>query len=453
MYYFAYINADNICTNVYAMPSDLSSVPGYILITEEQYNSQELIGKRWNSELLTWEDVVIYYYAVINADGVCLSVIETETEVINEYHIAIDSNDQSYVGKWYDGTEWHDEVPFHILAAHSTDEINVGTSDVSLSTKLATIEASISGSSGGSGTAGADGEDGGYYTPSVDSNGNLTWTASKTDMPSVTGTNIKGADAPTIVIGTVTTGEAGSSAAVTAVPNTTTNTLALNFTIPKGDDGNADGYTKDEVDDMLAGKQAATITGASSKVVVTNADGSIAGSAVTVSELNCLEGATENIQQQINSIGGIVGEVKWLAGNTAPAGYLLCDGSAVSRTTYDKLYAAIGTTWGDGNGSSTFNLPNLLDKTVWGGSTAGGYKSAGLPNIVGDLSNFVGTTSPTVSGALSVPASGSSKFTNDSSGNFKVHRMAFSASGSNAIYGNSTTVQPPAAVLKPYIKY
>lgn len=44
-------------------------------------------------------------------------------------------------------------------------------------------------------------------------------------------------------------------------------------------------------------------------------------------------------------------------GATAPSGYLACDGTAVSRTTYADLYDAIGTTWGTGDGSTTFNLP------------------------------------------------------------------------------------------------
>jgi len=43
---------------------------------------------------------------------------------------------------------------------------------------------------------------------------------------------------------------------------------------------------------------------------------------------------------------------------TPPTGWLSCNGSAVSRTTYAKLFAAIGTTWGVGDGSTTFNIPN-----------------------------------------------------------------------------------------------
>lgn len=52
-----------------------------------------------------------------------------------------------------------------------------------------------------------------------------------------------------------------------------------------------------------------------------------------------------------------VGAVFEYACATAPDGMLLCDGSAVSRTTYAKLFARIGTTWGAGDGSTTFNLP------------------------------------------------------------------------------------------------
>jgi len=46
-------------------------------------------------------------------------------------------------------------------------------------------------------------------------------------------------------------------------------------------------------------------------------------------------------------------------GAVTPVGYLPCDGSAVSRTTYDQLFAVIGTTYEAGNGSTTFNIPNL----------------------------------------------------------------------------------------------
>lgn len=58
------------------------------------------------------------------------------------------------------------------------------------------------------------------------------------------------------------------------------------------------------------------------------------------------------------------GTVLDFAGSIPPAGFLLCDGSAVSRTTYSDLFAAIGTIWGVGDGSTTFNLPNFNGRTA-----------------------------------------------------------------------------------------
>lgn len=57
-----------------------------------------------------------------------------------------------------------------------------------------------------------------------------------------------------------------------------------------------------------------------------------------------------------------VGGVLMYGGGSAPQGYLMCQGQAVSRTTYAALFAAIGTAHGAGDGSSTFNLPNLVGK-------------------------------------------------------------------------------------------
>jgi microcystin-dependent protein len=64
------------------------------------------------------------------------------------------------------------------------------------------------------------------------------------------------------------------------------------------------------------------------------------------------------------------GVVDMFAGSTAPSGYLLCDGSAVNRTTYAKLFTAIGTTYGAGDGSTTFNVPNLKGKVAVGLNSA-----------------------------------------------------------------------------------
>lgn len=60
------------------------------------------------------------------------------------------------------------------------------------------------------------------------------------------------------------------------------------------------------------------------------------------------------------------GVVSPFAGAAAPSGWLMCNGAAVSRTTYSDLFTAIGTTFGSGDGSTTFNLPNLNGRTPVG---------------------------------------------------------------------------------------
>lgn len=71
------------------------------------------------------------------------------------------------------------------------------------------------------------------------------------------------------------------------------------------------------------------------------------------------------------------GTVSMFGGSSAPSGWLLCQGQAVSRTTYADLFAVIGTTYGSGNGSTTFNLPNLQGKFALGKSSSYALGSTG----------------------------------------------------------------------------
>lgn len=73
------------------------------------------------------------------------------------------------------------------------------------------------------------------------------------------------------------------------------------------------------------------------------------------------------------------GSLLMFAGASAPDGYLLCDGSAISRTTYNILFATIGTTYGVGNGTTTFNLPDFRGRGALGGGTGAGL----TPRTVG----------------------------------------------------------------------
>lgn len=95
-----------------------------------------------------------------------------------------------------------------------------------------------------------------------------------------------------------------------------------------------------------------------------------------------------------------IGTILDFAAATAPAGYLVCDGSAVSRSTYAELFAVIGTTWGSGNGSTTFNVPDLRGRTAIGSGT--GTASDATAHALGSSG---GTETHTLTSAQSgVPA-------------------------------------------------
>lgn len=71
---------------------------------------------------------------------------------------------------------------------------------------------------------------------------------------------------------------------------------------------------------------------------------------------------TGGAQNNTNQNGAFSGEIRGFAGATLPPGWIQCDGSAIARATYSVLFAVIGTTWGVGDGSTTFNVPNLLER-------------------------------------------------------------------------------------------
>ena len=75
--------------------------------------------------------------------------------------------------------------------------------------------------------------------------------------------------------------------------------------------------------------------------------------------------------------GAPAGIISAFAGSSAPTGWLACNGAPISRTTYATLFAAIGTTWGPGDGVNTFNLPDLRGMFLRGTGTNGTGSSSG----------------------------------------------------------------------------
>jgi len=78
--------------------------------------------------------------------------------------------------------------------------------------------------------------------------------------------------------------------------------------------------------------------------------------------------------------------------SSVPSGYLECNGQAVSRSTYSALFAIVGTTYGAGDGSSTFAVPNLSDNVPVGKSNNKALASTGGANTVTNAGNVAGST-------------------------------------------------------------
>ena len=123
--------------------------------------------------------------------------------------------------------------------------------------------------------------------------------------------------------------------------------------------------------------------------------------------------------------------VPW-SDTSIPTGFLECDGAAVSRSTYSGLFAVIGTDYGVGDGSSTFNLPNLTDKCCVSNSPSKSLTSTGGANTVASTGNVGGG-----SGNHSVLG-----------GEMPVHSHSYNtgkgAGNPSAQFDRSETASPPA---------
>lgn len=148
------------------------------------------------------------------------------------------------------------------------------------------------------------------------------------------------------------------------------------------------------------------------------------------------------------------GDIKIHTTSTVPNGWLLCNGAGISRTTFSALFAEIGSTYGDGDGSTTFNIPDLRDRYIIGADTnALGTKIAEqLPNILGDLATANWGYSPATafSGALS--ASSSTYNMSDFSATDNGIKLEFNANNSNAVYTDNGKVYPASIALNFIIK-
>lgn len=144
--------------------------------------------------------------------------------------------------------------------------------------------------------------------------------------------------------------------------------------------------------------------------------------------------ATFEIGDPIFTLTNILGENEiWL------------EGAEVSRTTYSKLFEIYGTTYGAGDGKTTFKLPDFRGRTLWGKKTneAYGYIEAGLPSHTHTISRscYEGNTWSNEYGW------------GGDTGRVRGPYSVTSSGASNSIYGKSTTVQPPSVKVRVKTKY
>jgi microcystin-dependent protein len=144
------------------------------------------------------------------------------------------------------------------------------------------------------------------------------------------------------------------------------------------------------------------------------------------------------------------GSVHMMATTTAPSGYLKCDGAAVSRTAFAALFATVGTTWGAGDGSSTFNLPDLRGEFVrgWddGKGTDSGRSFASAQSDQNKLHSHTATSTTSISPSAHnhvfpgddhlAFANNQGGWTNRTTGNFNMDADS-STSGNGKIYRTS----------------
>lgn len=135
-----------------------------------------------------------------------------------------------------------------------------------------------------------------------------------------------------------------------------------------------------------------------------------------------------------------VGSIIAYAGSSVPNGWVVCDGSAISRTTYAGLYSVCGTYYGSGDGSTTFNVPNLTDKFIRGGSTrgtSGGSTSITTSNMPShDHGGATGSSNATHNHGT-VSTGGESGHTHDTNFAQRTGVFAAGSSGTNSAYYNT----------------
>jgi microcystin-dependent protein len=162
-----------------------------------------------------------------------------------------------------------------------------------------------------------------------------------------------------------------------------------------------------------------------------------------VSIANGGTGATTASQARVNlGLGTFLvptGTIIMWPSNTIPSDWKLCDGSAILRSTYATLYSIIGTTFGSGNGTTTFNLPNYTDRMPRGvGAAALGGAGGSANAVVVSHTHTATVTDPTHAHSPASPAT--FFYTNNAGSNYQGGASGFGGTSTTAASSTGITV-------------
>lgn len=173
---------------------------------------------------------------------------------------------------------------------------------------------------------------------------------------------------------------------------------------------------------------------------------------MTLPNLTQISDALDKIMPELTPVP--VGTVAYA--HEVPTGWLQCNGAAVSRTTYARLFKKIGTKYGAGDGSTTFNLPDLQHRVLEGTNTTSEVAQkveAGLPDITGNVTDVAGGAGMSFNGRALTGDVTDNPRVFGTTGKGRFASITLQAKRSSDAYGNSTTVQPAALRLLAIVKF
>lgn len=188
------------------------------------------------------------------------------------------------------------------------------------------------------------------------------------------------------------------------------------------------------------------------------ARGTVSTDAVNKSQLDEANTSVTNALKTLLNKLWRIGDIKQSVKDANHDNWFLCNGQAVSRVTYSELFSLIGTKFGAGDGTNTFNLPDYRGKFLrgLGGNSAKDIyttQAEGLPNIISEgVSDFTSHNNTTKkAGALTLKSLGGDNASGSGSGWWK-NQLSFNAADSNDIYGASDHVTPINQAVNYFIK-